>query len=489
MTSQTVLRLLTSLLWPVLLLGAWGGHTAASSSAAVAPTAPAPANPNLGYGFNVAAWDIAKLEEMGFNWIKVFDPPSNPVPLNVLIRVAAEAHHMNDLEAFRQDVRHIAQTHGAYIDAYEIGNETNLDASYGWAAPPIAADYTQLLCIAYEEIKAADPTAVVVSAGLAPTGRVNGNWEGHAGHNGLFQDDREYLREMITAGAGNCLDAVGYHNYGFSAAYDAAPDVNGGTPATNCTNGFCFRGVEKIYELMQANGLGDKSVWTTEFGWLTDPSEENLASCLNDPGWQGRQWQIVSQQTQAENMVGAYAYAAEHWPWLGALIAFNLNFNQAGYYDECEQMRFYSVADRPAEAALREMPKAYEYAPPSSAELAVSGPSHVGLLVAESALPITRTVAYTLANVGGAPLTVTVTAEEGAAVQPVLTGTLTAVLSPTETAVFTASISTVSYTLGVYTGTLTIAVEPAQEGFPRHIPLWVVMAEQIYTVYLPLVER
>lgn len=478
MTQSKLFRLSLTLLWPLLLLVLWWGqHTAAAQP---------PANPNLGYGFNVAEWDRARLEEMGFNWMKVFNAPSAAESLHILLRVEANASHMGNLDGFRQSVRDLAQNNGAYIDAYEIGNEVNLDASYGWAAPPIAANYTQLLCIAYEEIKAADPTARVVSAGLAPTGRVTGNWEGHAGHNGLYQDDREYLLEMITAGAGNCLDGVGYHNYGFSAAYDATPDVNGGTAATNCANGFCFRGVEKIYELMQANGLGAKTVWTTEFGWLTDPSEENLASCLSDPGWQGRQWQLVSQQTQAENMVGAYTYAAENWPWMEALIGFNLNFNLADYYDECEQMRFYSVAGRPAEAALRDMPKAYEQIPP---ELTVAGPNQWTILLAESAPAVTRTVTYTLANTGGEPLTYTVSAEPTAEVMPMLTGTLTAVLSPTETAVFTATLTTISRTLGVYTGTLSIAVEPAQEGFPRHIPLRIVIAEQIYTGYLPLVTR
>ena len=40
-----------------------------------------------------------------------------------------------------------------------------------------------------------------------------------------FQDDREFLKELFTAGGGACLDAVGYHPYGFSADYDVDPDV------------------------------------------------------------------------------------------------------------------------------------------------------------------------------------------------------------------------------------------------------------------------
>ena len=202
--------------------------------------------PHLGYGANVAAWDTGLLSDMGFNWIKVFNAPGSDLPQNVLIRVDANHTHLSDVTAFGNSVQALAQNNGAYIEAYEIGNEVNLDASYGWGASPLAADYTTLLCEAYTRIKQVDPTAIVVSAGLAPTGRVQGNWNGHAGHNGLYQDEREYLREMFDGGAAACFDALGYHPYGYSADFDAPPDIASGDPTQNCANGFCFRGVEKI---------------------------------------------------------------------------------------------------------------------------------------------------------------------------------------------------------------------------------------------------
>ena len=64
-----------------------------------------------------------------------------------------------------------------------------------------------------------------MSAGLAPTGRVTGDHNGHPGHDGSKQDDRQFLIELLDNGGGACLDAVGYHPYGFSADYDAVPDV------------------------------------------------------------------------------------------------------------------------------------------------------------------------------------------------------------------------------------------------------------------------
>lgn len=442
---------------------------------------------SLGYGFNVAAWDVGKLQEMGFNWMKVFNAPSSKQSVNVLLRVDANSTHFANIAGFRNAVRTLAQNNGAYIDAYEIGNEVNLDASYGWTTAPVAAEYVQLLCTAYEEIKLYDPTAVVVSAGLAPTGRVSGNWNGHAGHNGLYQDEREYLREMIAAGAAACLDAVGYHNYGYSADYDITPDTNGGTPPTNCTNGFCFRGAEKIYEIMASNGLGAKEIWTTEFGWLTDPAAEGLGSCKdNDPGWAGRAWQIVTQEKQAYNLAGAYEYAAAHWPWMGAMFVFNLNFNKAGYYDQCEQMRFYSVQDRPAEEALRNIPK---HLPAPTSELIITGPTAIGTMLLSSTLPASSTVQFTLYNTGTASLTYTVTAATTAAVVPTLSGPVNDTLAPEETAVVTAEIGVGTWPTGIYTGTITISTTPDQAGFPLDIPITVYVVEQIYTVNLPLATR
>ncbi|MFZ1395658.1 MAG: hypothetical protein WAS33_02115, partial [Candidatus Promineifilaceae bacterium] len=314
---------------------------------------PATAVSPFAYGANVAEWDVPRLNDMGFNWIKVFSGPGSRLPLKVLLRVEANASHLSSVSGFGSSVQSLAQQQKGFVDAYEIGNEPNLDASYGWGVSPDAADYATLLCEAYGRIKAVDPAAVVVSAGLAPTGRVPETWNGHAGHNGLFQDERIFMQEMLdamqTINGGPCFDVFGYHPYGYSADFDAAPDVASADPTQNCANGFCFRGVEKIYAILQANGLGDKQIFATEFGWIVEPP----ANCLSSPSWSGRAWQIVSEPKQADNLVGAYEYATTNYPWLSGMFIFNLNFNVAPWItDQCEQMRYYAVANRPAEAAL-----------------------------------------------------------------------------------------------------------------------------------------
>lgn len=439
-------------------------------------------SPHLGYGANVAEWDISLLNSMGFNWIKVFNAPGSDLPQNVLIRVDANYTHLGNVTAFGNSVQALAQNNGAYIDAYEIGNEVNLDASYGWGTSPIAADYKILLCEAYTRIKQADPTAIVVSAGLAPTGRVQGNWNGHAGHNGLYQDEREYLREMLDAGAGPCFDALGYHPYGYSADFDAAPDVSSSDPTQNCANGFCFRGVEKIYEIMDAEySLGNKQIWPTEFGWIVEPPSH----CLSDPSWAGRLWQIVSLEKQASNLRGAFEYADANYPWMGAMFIFNLNFNMAPYYPECEQMRFYAVEGRPAQAALAAMPKNPAQLVP---DLYVPVAS-VSFMIAAVAQPITLTFNLPVGNGGwGAMLQYTATVDSAAAVVPTLQNSTGSVL-PGEIEMITGTIHNVARPLGQHTGTITITANPGTTNSPAITPVQVWVVNEVHQVYLPLALR
>ena len=460
----------------LLCLLSWIGLTNARAQTADQPPQFG-GDPHLGYGFNVAPWDVALLQSLGFDWMKVFDAPASKQPVNILLRVDANAQDMGNLNAFGQEMNQLAQNFGANIEAYEIGNETNLDASYGWNAPPIAADYATLLCVAYQNIKQADPTAIVVSAGLAPTGRVQGTWNGHAGHNGLYQDEREYLLEFLAAGGAECADVLGYHPYGFSADYNAAPDVPSGDPTQNCANGFCFRGVEKFYQLMAANGYGHKSVWATEFGWIVAPPDE----CLDDPGWQGRAWQIVSLQKQASNLVGAFTYAEANYPWMGGMFIFNLNFNTSGWYPLCEQMRYYSVEERPAEPALDNMPK---NPVPTNPVLSYAPPAFTWLVDVDD-LPLATDFTLQLGNDGWQPLPYTLSASA-------VNGVNLTIPEPTgqvgysQTAASQINVE-IDQPVGVYTADLLIESDPNTTNAPATIPIKVLVVPEVYKSMMPVV--
>ena len=308
------------------------------------------------FGFGTAERDGSAVANIGFNWMMVYDQPSKRQPVNVLYRVPITKWSYDpDLYysrwQFQETLYSLSGELGGWIEAYEIGNEPNLYVD-GWEGPPDAESYVSILCEAYDIIKIMDPSATVVSAGLAPVGRVDGSWNEQNGHNYLVQDEREYLHEFFAAGGGDCADAFGYHPLGFSASFDAKPDVDGGTAETNCANGFCFRGVEKIRSIVEEYGYGHKPIWATEIGWISEPADSD---CYDDYSWAGRQWQAVTPEKQAENIRGAFEYAHQEMPWLGAMFVFNLNFDQAPYYHNCEQMRHYSIQNTPTETALREM--------------------------------------------------------------------------------------------------------------------------------------
>jgi hypothetical protein len=313
----------------------------------ITPT-PTPISPSFGYGMVMAGPDNLWPQWIGFNYQLVFTSPVFSGGTE-LMRLTVDASDLDDLPALRDRMSQITAANSS-IESFQIGNDPNLSSE--WNAPPDAASYSQVLCATYQSIKQARPWAVVVSGGLATTGRVAGTWNGHLGHDGLQQDEREFLKEFIDAGGGACLDALGYNTLGFGANYDVAPDMNGGTPETNCANGLCFRSVEKAYAILQSRGL-TKPVWITEVGWLIAPP----SACLSDPRWQGRTDQIVTPARQSDNLVGALRYARFQWPWLKAMFVFNLDFNMAPWYDECEPMRYYSVAGQPAFLALGTMSK------------------------------------------------------------------------------------------------------------------------------------
>ena len=302
---------------------------------------------------------------------------------------------------------------------------------------------------------------------------------------------------MVVAGAAECLDVVGYHPYGFSADADAEPGVASADPTQNCANGFCFRGAELFYDVMQTVGMTETLMWSTETGWLVDPPDD----CLSQPGWPDRAWQIVSRQKQAENLVEAFTYARTNWPWMGGIFVFNLNFNRAPWIpDTCEQMRYYAVQGRPAETALTEMPKLYSMLAP--AELLVT-PASVTHTFAVTEQPYTATVVLRVQNVGDLPLTYTLSlsAFTPTAAELAPAGTLTAtiltasVMTPTgmlaggaETAVLVQILANNQPT-GTLTATWTIDANEGTLNVPVTIPVTVRIVETVYPQYIPFVRR
>lgn len=121
---------------------------------------------------------------------------------------------------FEQDFANwVARLASAGADAIEVWNEPNIDREWqiGHISPQA---YTNLLCTAYNAIKAANPNAAVISAAPSPTGYFGG-----CSPNGC--DDAPWMAGIASAGAARCMDYIGaHHNAGATS-----PSARIGHPA------------------------------------------------------------------------------------------------------------------------------------------------------------------------------------------------------------------------------------------------------------------
>lgn len=302
--------------------------------------------PHLGYGVNVCCQHYDQVREMGFNWVQVYGPPHRRLPFRVLYQVSIHGA-WEDLEAWGDELYQLALSQKGYIDAYEIGNEPNLTWE-GHMPDPVG--YTAILKEAFVRIKQADPHALVIAAGMATTGPAG--MEQHPWYPKVW-NDLLFIQAMYDAGAKGYFDALGSHPHGFG--YPPEQD-----PRLRLVNGLAFRRVEQQREIMVANGDGDKPILATEWGWLLDPGPD----CHEWGDWPSRVWQIVTPEQQADYLVRAFHYADTHWPWMGPMLVFNLDFSMSPQYHHCEPMRWYSILNgdgspRPAYLALKQMPKRF----------------------------------------------------------------------------------------------------------------------------------
>ena len=194
----------------------------------------------------------------------------------------------------------------------------------------------------------------------------------------------------------------------------------------------------------------------------------------------------MSEQKQADNLVGAYEYATTNYPWLGGMFIFNLNFNVAPWItDQCEQMRYYAIANRPAEVALTVMPKS---AGAGVGEL-VAVPGTVTAVYTPTQQPIADTISVTLKNSGTAPLVYTMTLQTTSPLTLTVSVPLTGTLDiEAETAV-PLGYALNGQALGAYTGTLKIETASNGVATSHAVPVTVHLWDVVYNTFVPMMTR
>lgn len=234
----------------------------------------------------------------------------------------------------------LADRYQGQIAAYQVWNEPNLAREWGNQRPN-PAQYVELLKVCYQNIKAADPNALVISAGLATTGTYSDE---------AMPDDL-FFEQMYQAGAAPYFDLLGVHAPGYKAPPEMSPDEVAQNPDLGGQRFFAFRHVEDIRRIMEKYGDADKQIAILEMGWTTDPIHPEYA------------WHAVTEQQQADYLVRAYQYAYEHWaPWIGLMSMLTLadpawTENDEQYWWAISYPDWPENRLRPAFKALQDMPK------------------------------------------------------------------------------------------------------------------------------------
>lgn len=202
-----------------------------------------------------------------------------------------------DLKDFEDFCLAISDRYRGKIKAYQVWNEPNLAREWG-GQPPNPAEYVELLKHCYRGIKRGDPQAIVISAGLAPTG---------TGLPVALPDD-EFLRGMYEAGAADYFDMLGLNAPGYAAPPQTPPEETDNNPDYGGFRWNAFRHVEDMRAIMLEYGDGQKQVAILEMGWTLDPVHPEY------------RWFAVTEQQQAEYLLGAYWWARLNWqPWIGLM--------------------------------------------------------------------------------------------------------------------------------------------------------------------------
>jgi len=236
---------------------------------------PTPGFPNWAHSDMVVKYAVAQ----GLNLIARIDmvpgwarPPDSPTQY-------LEPSRYQDYANF---VATFAARYKGRIRYYIIWNEPNTSYEWGYRSPN-PAEYATLLQTVYPRLKAVDPKAQVVAAGLAPT-LERSQWA---------MSDLDFLQGMYDAGAAPYFDVMAVHAYGGKLPPDDPP-------APDRLN---YARVVVLRQLMEENGDAEKPMIVTEAGWNDHP----------------RWTRGVRPAQRVDYTVRAYEKAKQEWPWVLAV--------------------------------------------------------------------------------------------------------------------------------------------------------------------------
>lgn len=216
----------------------------------------------------------------------------------------------DDFATFEAFMSALATEYAGRIDAYQIWNEPNLRREWNSDRYEIRADhYVNLLSSAYSAVKAVDADALVIAAGLAPTGF-------NDGINAI--EDRVYLQDMYSNGVIEVSDAIAAHPGGWSNPPDAVCCTQPAGVETHFESPtFFFKNTLQDYRDIMVRNNDNRPLWITKFGWGT-------AEDTNPPGADYVYINYTDLAEQAIYTPRAFDIAAE-LGYVGPMFLYNLN--------------------------------------------------------------------------------------------------------------------------------------------------------------------
>jgi hypothetical protein len=160
------------------------------------------------------------------------------------------------------------------IRSWQIWNEPNLRAF--WPSGPDPAEYTRLLQAGHDGIKASDPTAEIVTAGLPDSG---GSTLG------------QFLDGMYAAGARGYFDTLAVHPYGADSAE-------------------VMEGIGRARDALVRHS-DPRPLWVSEFGWATSGDQSRWTTT---PNGQALRIRATLRAIEREReTLGIRAFTYYHW--------------------------------------------------------------------------------------------------------------------------------------------------------------------------------
>jgi hypothetical protein len=185
------------------------------------------------------------------------------------------------------------------INTWEIWNEPNIAQFWYPRADP--STYARYLEAADTAIKQIDPTATVLSGGLAA-----------AADEGTSLSPTSFLRALYASGAKNYFDAVALHPYSYPVAASFVATWNS------------WQQMSGVHQLMIASGDSAKKIWVTEYGAPT--GGPGASKALNELAFNyGSDY--MSEAAQEQMMADVMSQYALNKSWLGPFFWYSLKDN------------------------------------------------------------------------------------------------------------------------------------------------------------------